>query len=174
MLITLYKIGGVHFRLLGTNGFHVKAKNERFTAASSCCNQNLKYENLTSSFGRLRQNIAARLFFFIQPIKSLICGSAVDVAVVKDLKLPNTLNWRSVSYLRGDALLFRYFSPPRLHPLTALHWSDSIYQKACSKKTTRWSKTRLNYVDWTFQKPRVEGQNSQNCDGIFFSEWLYV
>ena len=29
-LVTLYKIGEVHFRLLGTNGFHVKAKNERF------------------------------------------------------------------------------------------------------------------------------------------------
>ena len=82
MFITLYKIDGVHFRLLGTNGFHVKAKNERFTAASSRCRQNLKYENFTSSFGRLRQNTApkkraaraARLFFFIQPIKSLICG----------------------------------------------------------------------------------------------------
>ena len=34
MLVTLYKIGGVHFRLLGTNGFHVKAKNKRITAAS--------------------------------------------------------------------------------------------------------------------------------------------
>ena len=42
MLITLYKIGGVQFRLLGTNGFHVKAKNERFTAASFRCRQNLK------------------------------------------------------------------------------------------------------------------------------------
>ena len=31
---------------------------ERFTAANSRCRQNLKYENLTSSFGRLRQNIA--------------------------------------------------------------------------------------------------------------------
>ena len=60
MLITLYKIGGVHFRLLGTNGFHVKAKNERFTAASSRCLQNLKYENFMSSFGRLRHNIAAK------------------------------------------------------------------------------------------------------------------
>ena len=60
MLITLYKIGRVHFRLLGMNGFHVKAKNERFTAASSRCRQNLKYENFTSSFGRLRQNIAAK------------------------------------------------------------------------------------------------------------------
>ena len=60
MLITLYKIGGVHFCLLGTDGFHVKAKNERFTAASSRCHYNLKYENFTSSFGRLRQNIAPK------------------------------------------------------------------------------------------------------------------
>ena len=57
MLIMLYKIGGVHFRLLGTNGFHVKAKNERFTTASLRYCQNLKYENFTSSFDRLRQNI---------------------------------------------------------------------------------------------------------------------
>ena len=60
MLITSYKIGWVHFRLLDTNGFHLKAKNERFTAASSRCRQNLKYENFTSSFGRLRQNIAPK------------------------------------------------------------------------------------------------------------------
>ena len=91
MFITLYKIGGVHFRLLGTVGFHVKAKNERFTAVSSRCRQNLKYENFMSSFGRLRQNIAPKsvphvqhdYFFFIQPIKSLICGVVVNVAVVK-------------------------------------------------------------------------------------------
>ena len=60
MVTTLYKIGEVHFRLLGTNSFHVKAKSERFTAASSRCGQNLKYENFTSSFGRLRQNIAPK------------------------------------------------------------------------------------------------------------------
>ena len=29
MLITLYKIGGVHFRQLGRNGFRVKAKKKR-------------------------------------------------------------------------------------------------------------------------------------------------
>ena len=60
MLGRLYKIGQVHFRLLGTNSFHVKAKTERFTAASSRCRQNLKYENFTSSFGRPRQNIAPK------------------------------------------------------------------------------------------------------------------
>jgi len=31
MLITLYKIGELHFPCLGTNGFHVKAKSDRFT-----------------------------------------------------------------------------------------------------------------------------------------------
>ena len=79
-MATLYKIGEVQIRLLGTNGFHVKAKSEIFTAASSRCRQNLKYENFTSSFGRLRQKIApkkpaaraSRLFVLIQVIKSLI------------------------------------------------------------------------------------------------------
>ena len=75
MLITSYKIGRVHFRLFGTNGFHVKAKNEP-----------LKYENFTSSFGRPRQNIAPKSVLhvqhdyfssFIQPIKSLISGVVV-------------------------------------------------------------------------------------------------
>ena len=60
MLITLYKIGELHFRLLGKNGFHVKAKSERFTGATPRCRQNLKYENFTSSFSRLRQNIAPK------------------------------------------------------------------------------------------------------------------
>ena len=61
MLITLYKIGGVYFRLRGTNAFHAcKVKEQRFTAASSRCRQNLKYDNFTSSFGRLRQNIAPK------------------------------------------------------------------------------------------------------------------
>ena len=57
MLITLYKIGELHFRLLGTNGFHVKAKSERFTASSSRRHQNLKYENFMSLFCRLRQTL---------------------------------------------------------------------------------------------------------------------
>ena len=83
LILTSYKIGEVQFRLLGTNGFHVKAKNERFTAAGSRCRQNYKYENFTSLFGplRLSKNCsekraarAARLFFLIQPIRSLFSG----------------------------------------------------------------------------------------------------
>ena len=57
-MVTLYNIGEMHFRSLGTNGYHVKAKNERFNAASSRCRQSLKHENLALSFGRLRQEIA--------------------------------------------------------------------------------------------------------------------
>ena len=57
MFVTLYETGEVHFCLLGTNGFPVKAKNERFTAVDVRCRQNLKYENFTSTLGRLRQKI---------------------------------------------------------------------------------------------------------------------
>ena len=54
------KKGEVYFHLFGTNGYHAKAKNETFTAASSRCRQNLKYENFTSSFARLSQKIALK------------------------------------------------------------------------------------------------------------------
>ena len=50
----------VHCRLLGTDGCHVKAKNERFTPADSRCRVNFKYENFKSSLVRLRQNIAPK------------------------------------------------------------------------------------------------------------------
>ena len=56
----MYKIGEVHFRLLGTNGFNAKAKNERFTAAGSRCRQNHKNDKFTLSFGRLSQRIAPK------------------------------------------------------------------------------------------------------------------
>ena len=60
MSMTSYKIGKVHFRLLGANGFDVKAKNGRFAAAASSSRQNLEYENFTWLFGRLRQKIVAK------------------------------------------------------------------------------------------------------------------
>ena len=58
MLVTLYNAEEMHFCLLGTNRFHVKAENERFDAAGFLCRRNLKYENFTSSLGRLRQKNA--------------------------------------------------------------------------------------------------------------------
>jgi len=62
----LYKLGEVYFRLLGTNGFHVEAKNERFSAAGSRCRQKLKYENFTLSFGRPHQKIAPKSALHVQ------------------------------------------------------------------------------------------------------------
>ena len=56
MLVTLYKMIEVHFRLPGTIDFHIKAKNESCTAPRSSFRQDLKYENFMSSLGRLRQN----------------------------------------------------------------------------------------------------------------------
>ena len=90
MLITLRKIGEPHFRLLGTNGFHAKAKSQRFTAARSRCRPNLKYENFTSSFGRLRQKGAPKSvphvrhdYFSSFNQSNQSCGVFVHVAVVK-------------------------------------------------------------------------------------------
>ena len=60
MSVTLYEIGEVYFRLLGTNGFHIKDEELIFTAESWRCRQNLKNENFTALFGRLRQNISPK------------------------------------------------------------------------------------------------------------------
>ena len=46
--------------------FSCKGKEGKFTAASSRCRQNLKYENFPSSFGRLRQNIAPKSVLHVQ------------------------------------------------------------------------------------------------------------
>ena len=56
----MYEAGKVYFCLLRVNGLHLNLENQRFTAASSRCRRNLKYGNFTSSFGRLRQNIAPK------------------------------------------------------------------------------------------------------------------
>ena len=95
MLVTLCEMGEVYFRLLSTNGFHVKAESEIFTAGGWRCRQNLKYENFASSFGRLREKIAPKsvphvcstIISLIQPIISLICGVVVALPL-PFLKLP--------------------------------------------------------------------------------------
>ena len=45
-LVTFYEMGQVSFHLVGTNGFHLKAENKRFTAAGLRCRQNLGFEIL--------------------------------------------------------------------------------------------------------------------------------
>ena len=89
MLVTLCKISGVYFCLLAANDFRVKTKNGSFTSTGSRCRKKLKYENLTSLFCRKVTEVknctkkrAARLFFYIQPRKSLICGFVAAAADV--------------------------------------------------------------------------------------------
>ena len=99
MLITLYRIGEVHFRLLGTNGFHVKS--ERFSATSSRCRQNRKYENLTSSFGRLRQNIAPKSVLHLQHDCFSSFNQSNHRFVALSLTLPSS-NLKRPIYSFGD------------------------------------------------------------------------
>ena len=48
----------MHFRLLGTNAFHAKAKNERLAAAGWCCRPKLEDQNFTSPiFGTLQEKL---------------------------------------------------------------------------------------------------------------------
>ena len=99
MLVKLYKVGETEFRLLGTNGFHIKAKKERFSAAGLRCRLNLKFyvivwQTSSKNCTKKRAAWAARLFFVNRPIKSMI--SDVDVAVVHFLN-SLTLNFRVVT-----------------------------------------------------------------------------
>ena len=70
MLVMLYKKDGVHFRLLGANGFHIKAKKKRFTVARSRCHQKFHvvvWQTTSKHITKKRAARAARLFFLIQP-----------------------------------------------------------------------------------------------------------
>ena len=89
-LITLCKIGGEPFRLLGTNEKTWKGKEWKIY----CCELPLSSEPQIWKFRvvvwqttskhctKKRATPTARLFFLIQPIKSLICSVVVDVAVI--------------------------------------------------------------------------------------------
>ena len=88
-LATVYKIGEEQFLLLGTNGFYVKAKNERYLLLRArvvvrTLKMKISRRRLADYVKKLHQKHAARaarLFSLIQPIKSLICGFVVVVAV---------------------------------------------------------------------------------------------
>ena len=146
MLITLYKIGELHFRLLGTNGFHVKAKSERFTAASSRCRQNLKYENFTSSFGRLVQKIAPKSVPLVQDDYFSLFNQSNDWFVILSLtsssfKFPD--NWlRPVSQ---KILLER---KKYMHLLQATNWRlPSLYNSLFSASILATTKKVRSRVD---------------------------
>ena len=88
-LVALYKIGGEHFRLVGTNGFQVKAESDLLLRARVVIRTSIwkfhvvVWQTTLKHCTKKRAAHAARLFFFIQPMKSLICGIVVDDVVVK-------------------------------------------------------------------------------------------
>ena len=90
--LRLFHVGHVvqkrHFRLLGTNGFQIESKKERFDAACSRYHQRLKYENFSSlladytskNCNKRRAARGARSFFLTQPIKSFRCRVVVVIS----------------------------------------------------------------------------------------------
>ena len=88
--MTLYKVGEVYFRLLGTNGFSCKGREWKIY----CCGLALSsepqirefhvviWQTMSTNCAWKRAARAARLFFLIQPMKSLICGVVLTVALV--------------------------------------------------------------------------------------------
>ena len=106
----LYETGEVHFCLFGTNGFYVKAENEKLSLRACVV---LRTSNMKPSRRPLADYVrdctkkraarAARLIFLIQPTKSWICGVVVVVAVVISLT---------------PQCVFNTTSFPNIHPLT--------------------------------------------------------
>ena len=95
----------MHFRLLGTNVFHVKAKTERFSAAGLRCRQNLKYGNFKSLLGRLRQIIASKSVLHLQHDYFSSFNQLIHLFVALSLMLPSSnLKLRKGSGKRGHIL----------------------------------------------------------------------
>ena len=134
MLVTVNKLGGVYFPLLCTNCFHVRAENERFSGAGSSCRQNLKYENFTSSYGRLRQNIAPKRVPQVQHdyFSSFNQANNWFVALPLPLPLPSSNLKLSISLIKTD---------------TKFKWSRFVLSisslSTLSRPVARKTKTRL-------------------------------
>ena len=87
-MVTLYKIGEVHFGMFGANGFHAKAKNETFTrVVVTTANMKISCRCFADYVVKISEpksvpHVQHDYFFLIQPIKSLIFGVVVAVAFV--------------------------------------------------------------------------------------------
>ena len=83
MLITLYKIGELHFRLRGTNGCHVKAEWKIYCCELALSNMKISRRRLAVYVKTLHQK-ACRTITFLHLTNQIIdCGVVVDVAAVK-------------------------------------------------------------------------------------------
>ena len=131
VLVKLHKIVEVHFRLLDTNDFHLKAKNERFTAAGSWrYRQHLKYEKCTSLFGRVRHKLRQKAYRtcsniifphstneIIYPWRCRYCRHFINSPSLTETFIPNVraLNASSLFILLCKPL-FKNVLRPDYHP----------------------------------------------------------
>ena len=149
------KIGGVHFRLLGTKGFYAKAKTGTFTAASLRCRQNLKCENFTSSFGRLRQNIAPKSVPHVQHdyFSSLNQSNHWFVALPltllpSNLKLPKVLTTTS-THKSKSFILYIYFNHASNSPCAVFSVNNIGYgERSNNRKVVTMS--QMFILKWRF------------------------
>ena len=113
------------FASLGINGFQVKAKSERYTAASSRCRHDLKYEKFTSSFRRLRRNIASKsaLHDYFSSFNQSNWFVALSLTLPSsNLKLP-ILTPRRLSRPESNS------RPPAWHDRCSNNWSTGARYK---------------------------------------------
>ena len=71
MLATL---GELSFHLIGMNSVHAEEDYERFTVLGSRFRHNLKFENFTLPFGRLRKRIVLKHVLCVQHV----CVSSIN------------------------------------------------------------------------------------------------
>ena len=77
----LYKIGEVYLRLLGTNGFHVKAE-DGVVRTSNLKISRLRLADYLKKMLQRARRMCCMIICSIQTIILLICGVVVAVAVV--------------------------------------------------------------------------------------------
>jgi len=113
MLITLYKIGELHFRLLGTNGFHLKAKNESCELALPSEPQIWKFHVF---FWQILQNIALKSVLHVQHDSFSSFNQSNQWFVTFSLTLPSSNrklpNIMSSSMFAGQVDLFECLLSP--------------------------------------------------------------
>ena len=88
--VTLYKIGGVHFRLLATNGFHVKSKDWKIYCGELVLSSEAQIWKFTSSFARLRRNISPKSVPHVQHDYFSSFNQSNHWFVALSLKLPSS------------------------------------------------------------------------------------
>ena len=140
-----------NFACLARMGF-LKEENKSFTAVRSRCRQNLKYENLRPSFGRLRQKIATKSVLHRQH-DYFSTNQVIDLWLCLFLNSLNSLLRRQVEWRRRNdesvknecmnVYMFqttyqsRGFQRTRTLVSPQNTWADNIWCRCSGRKSCR-------------------------------------